>query len=181
MQAMLLEIHQHQPARKQAVEQKAPTERRGEVLVTIEQHELVGFGPQHRDAPDAEQGFAVDGAVLLVHLLGVAHWIPKCSEGIADNRPAVFAWNVGERIAVLPSMVCRTGVHRNGHGCFPAKFSCRYNLNEQLITRRQLMPVLGRRWAMTWTSSRFFACPRPTRVYRDGYTYIGRGNASDQG
>ena len=122
MQAMLLKIHQHQPTRKQTVEQKAPAVRRGEVLVTIEQHKFVGFGPQHCDAPDAEQGVAVDRAVLLVHLLGVADRIPECREGVANNRPAVFAWNVGERIALLPIVVRRTSAHRNGHGCFPARF-----------------------------------------------------------
>jgi hypothetical protein len=54
MQAMIVEIHQHQPTREQAVEQKTPSAGRGEVCIAIKQHEFVRLRPQHCDAADSE-------------------------------------------------------------------------------------------------------------------------------
>ena len=48
VQPMLLEIEQHQAARKQQVENPSPAVRRGEQLGLVEQHEFVGLGPEQR-------------------------------------------------------------------------------------------------------------------------------------
>ena len=64
VQAMLLEIEQHQPARKQQAENPAPAERRGELLGLVEQHQLIGLGPEQHEAGLAEQMAAIDQAVF---------------------------------------------------------------------------------------------------------------------
>jgi hypothetical protein len=45
VQAVLVEIEQHQPAGKQFVEDDAPAKRRGKQFLRIEEHQLVGVGP----------------------------------------------------------------------------------------------------------------------------------------
>src|SRR5947208_826653 len=62
--AMLLEIEQHQPARKQQAENPSPAERRGELLGLIEQHQLVGLRPEQDEACLAEQMAAIDQTVF---------------------------------------------------------------------------------------------------------------------
>ena len=62
--AMLLEIEQHQPARKQQAENPSPAERRGELLGLIEQHQLIGLRPEQDEAGLAEQMAAIDQTVF---------------------------------------------------------------------------------------------------------------------
>ena len=64
VQAMLFEIEQHQPARKQQAENRSPAMGRGEQLGLVEQHQFVGLGPEQRDAGLAEHVAAIDQAVF---------------------------------------------------------------------------------------------------------------------
>ena len=117
VQAMLLEIEQHQPARKQQAENPAPPERRGELLGLVEQHQFIGLGPEHHQAGLAENMAAIDqpvfGGLPLDLSLGVGQYLQR----LADQRPALVAGNMRERIAL------RRGegggshtLHRHGNG-----------------------------------------------------------------
>ena len=64
MQPVLLEIQQHQPARKQQAEDPAPAERRGELLGLVEQHQFIGLGPEQHEAGLTENMAAIDQPVF---------------------------------------------------------------------------------------------------------------------
>jgi hypothetical protein len=100
MQAMLVEIAQHQAARKQPAEHHLPAPGRGEQFCLVEQHQLVGFRPEQRHAGLAEDAAAIDAAVFLGHLLDLAARVGKDAEGAADHRPAFVAGNVRQRLAL---------------------------------------------------------------------------------
>ncbi len=74
VQAMLLEIQQHQPARKQQAENPSPAERRGELFGLVEQHQLVGLGSEQHEAGLAEQMAAIDQAVFFGIAVRPAPW-----------------------------------------------------------------------------------------------------------
>ena len=98
MQAMLVEVHQHQPAREDLVENHAPAAGGGEILLPVEQNQLVGLGPEQGDAAKAEHAAAEHRAVLGVHGFDGADGIPQHGQRVADDRPAVLAWDVLERV-----------------------------------------------------------------------------------
>ena len=60
--AVMVEVHQHQPARKHAAKDRRPAKLARKVLVLVEQHQLVGLGADHPDIPPAEVVDAVDPA-----------------------------------------------------------------------------------------------------------------------
>src|SRR6266436_4662979 len=63
VQPVLLEIQQHQSARKQQPENSAPAVLGGEQLGGIEHHKLIGFGPEQHDAGLAKHMAAIDRAI----------------------------------------------------------------------------------------------------------------------
>ena len=60
--AVVVEVEQHQPARKHTPENRRPAELGREVLVLVEQDELVGLGADQPDVPPAEIVDPVDPA-----------------------------------------------------------------------------------------------------------------------
>src|ERR1700761_2379401 len=105
MQAMLVEIEQHQPAWKQATKQNFPTERRRKQLVAVEQNKLVGFRAEQRNVALSERMIAKNRAVALGPPLDETLRIGEQNQGVADERPAIIAGNMrkharGSRLAV---------------------------------------------------------------------------------
>jgi hypothetical protein len=96
---MLLEVEQHQPARKQQPENPAPAQRRGEQLGLIEQYELIGLGPEQHQAGLAEQMTAIDQPVFGGMFFDMSLRIGQHLERLADQRPALVAGNMRQRIA----------------------------------------------------------------------------------
>ena len=64
VQAVLFEIQQHQPARKQQAEDRSPASVEENWLRLVEQHQLVGIGPEQHEAGLAEQMAAIDQTVF---------------------------------------------------------------------------------------------------------------------
>ena len=100
VQPMLVEIEQHQPARKQPAQDRAPAMGRGEQFALVEQHEFIGFGPEHADAGLAEHPAAIDQAVFRRHPLDLALGVGEYRQRPADHRPALVAGNVRQQIAL---------------------------------------------------------------------------------
>ena len=98
VQPMLFEIEQHQPARKQQAENAAPAERRGELLGLVEQHQLVGIGPEQHEAGLAEQMAAIDQAVFPGLPFDLPLGVGEHFQRLADQRPALVARNMRQRI-----------------------------------------------------------------------------------
>ena len=96
MQPVLVEIEQHQAARKQQPEDLVPAERRGEHLRLVEQHELVGVGAEQADAGFAEQMGAIDEAVFGETALDMALGVGERVQRLADDRPAFVTRNMGQ-------------------------------------------------------------------------------------
>ena len=63
MQAVLVEIKQHQPAGKQPIEDGTPAESGREQFLAVEQDEFVGLGAKQRDI-DMAEGAAAALAVV---------------------------------------------------------------------------------------------------------------------
>jgi len=122
----------HQPTREQAVEQEAPAVRRGEVSIAVKQHEFVCLGPQHCDGANPEKVVAIDGAVLPVHRLDMVGGILECSQGVADDRPAVFAGKVCERVA--------TRLLQMALGSLRLRVCCRLHCATSLDVQRSVGP-----------------------------------------
>src|SRR5215469_2368210 len=99
MQTVLVEIEEHQAARKQQVENATPPERRGEQPLRVQQHQLVGVGTKQGNVGLAKGMAADDKPMTLHHPLDESLRIRKYLEGIADDRPAIVAWDVAERFA----------------------------------------------------------------------------------
>src|SRR5262249_44946027 len=105
MQAVLVEIAQHQSARKQTVEDRGPSECRGEILLRIEQDQLVGVGPEQGHIGLTEDAGAIDEAVALDPSLDETLRVGEDAQRVADERPAVIARNM--RGAARPSRPVR--------------------------------------------------------------------------
>ena len=97
VQAMLVEIEQHQPARKQPAEHDLPAMGRGEQLLLVEQHEFVGFRTKCRDAGFAEHVAAIDRPVFRGHPLDFTLGVREDVKRAADERPTFVAGNMPQR------------------------------------------------------------------------------------
>ena len=117
VQAVLLEIEQHQSARKQQPENRFPAMGGGEQPRLVEQHQLVGFGPEQRDAGLAEHAGAVDRAILGGGLLHRSLGVGQNLQRIADERPAFAAWNVPQGLGIWRRRDGRGkhALHRHGN------------------------------------------------------------------
>ena len=114
--AVVLEIHQHQPAREQQVEHRAPALFGREHLVAIEQHQLVRVGAEHDDRWPAERVVAIDRAVGRHHPLRESERILEHLEGVAEERQPVFAGNPRDRSRRVERQPMRVGFDRVGVG-----------------------------------------------------------------
>ena len=114
---VVIEIQQHQPAGKQAVQHGAPPLVGGEVLGPVHQHQFVGFRPDQRDLPGAEDMRLVDRAVGLEHPLGEGVRVGGLLERMADDRGALLTRNMVERAVrlVLRPVPWRRALDRRGH------------------------------------------------------------------
>ena len=118
VQAMLLEIEQHQSARKQQPENPAPAMGGGELLGLVEQHQLVGVGPEQHEAGFAEDMAAIDQPVFGRLPFDVSLRIGEGVERLADDGPAFVARNMRERVAFRRREGDRRGshiLHRHGN------------------------------------------------------------------
>ena len=134
---VMIEIHQHQPAREQLVEHRAPALFGTEDLVLVEQQQLVRLGPDQRDLPAAEGAVLVDLAVGLDHPVGKGVRIGEHGEGVADHRPARIARDmrqIGFGQALLAPVAGRIGGRgisgrrgfgKGGHVCLDAPYQVR--------------------------------------------------------
>src|SRR6185295_3936932 len=95
---MLLEIQQHQPARKQQPENPSPAERRGELFGLVEQYELVGLGSEQHKAGLAEQMAAIDQAVFFGLPFDLPLGVSEYFQRLADEWPALVTRNMRQRI-----------------------------------------------------------------------------------
>src|SRR5262245_34448752 len=140
---MLLKVHQHQPTREEAVEQKTPTARRGKILVAIKQNQLVGLWSEQGDAAYAEKMVAIDRAVLAVHLRDMADRILEGGKGIADDRPAVFAGEMRQPVALgSGAEVCgRVARHWHAHNLPPQQGLARWIPSYHPTTTRVHKPA----------------------------------------
>ncbi|MBA7667324.1 hypothetical protein ES703_75411 [subsurface metagenome] len=117
VQAVLLEIQQHQPARKQQAEDRSPAMGVRELPRLVEQHEFVGFGPEQGDAGLAEQAGPVDVAVFGGRGLDRPLGIGQDLQRVADERPAFIAGNVPQRLRLRRRYRHGRGNHRlHRHG-----------------------------------------------------------------
>ena len=66
----------------------------GEQAPLIEQHELIGVGPEHRHAGLSEQVGAVDQTVFGGRLLNLSFGVGQHRQRIADERPTLVTGNV---------------------------------------------------------------------------------------
>jgi hypothetical protein len=118
--AVLVEIEQHQPAGKQLVEDDAPPERGRELLLRIKEHQLVGFGSEHGDVGMAKRAATVNHAVALHAPLDEPPVVGDDRQRVADERPAVVAGNVRKQSAsrtcgaIGPSSPRLKSVYRHG-------------------------------------------------------------------
>src|SRR5215472_14916129 len=110
MQAVLLKVQEHQAARKQQAQDRSPTMGGGEQPRLVEQHELVGFRTEQRHAGLPEQIGAVDRTVLGGRLLHLSLGIGQHGKRVADERPALVAGNVAQRLGFR-----RRYCHGRGH------------------------------------------------------------------
>ncbi len=100
VQAMFLEVEQHQAAREQPAEHHLPAPGGGKQFRLVEQHQLVRLRPEQRHAGLAENAAAIDAAVLRRHLLDLAPRVGKDGQGTADDRPALITRDMGQRLAL---------------------------------------------------------------------------------
>src|SRR5947209_16682916 len=96
MQAVLVEIEQHQPTREQLFENGSPTHFGRKQPLLIEQNEFIRLRSEQRDAMKAEEMVAIDGSVFRVHLIDMSDRITERLQGVADDGPAGLAGNMGE-------------------------------------------------------------------------------------
>ena len=128
--AVMVEIEQHQPAGKQAMQHRAPPLIAGKDLRPVEQHQLVRLRPDQCDVPAAHGMDLVDGAIGLIHPPREGMRIGKLIERVADQRPAFFALNVVERFfrqAVAPALwreFDRLMRCYGGHGSLRITYTC---------------------------------------------------------
>src|SRR6185369_3180749 len=118
VQAMLLEIEQHQPARKQQSENASPAERRGKLLGLVEQHEFIGVGPEQHEAGLTEQMAAVDQAVFFGLPFDLSLGVSEYFQRLADEWPALVTRNMRQRITPRLGEVVDGGgdtLHRHGN------------------------------------------------------------------
>ena len=95
---MLFEIEQHQPAREQLVEQRAPALVAGENLVAVEQDQFVRFRAGQHNPVAAKGAIAIDLAVFRHHRAGEGVRIGEDAEGVAHDRETAFAGYVRDGI-----------------------------------------------------------------------------------
>ena len=86
MDAMLFEIHQHQPAREQQFQHRIPAQFARKNLVLVEQDHLVGFRADHRNAPAAEILAAHDAAMLLEQFAAAAERVGEELQRAQDRK-----------------------------------------------------------------------------------------------
>ncbi len=118
VQAMFVEIEQHQAARKQLPENITPAERGGELPGLVEQHQFIGVRPEQDDAGLAEQMGAINQAVFGGIAFDLALGIGQHIERLADQRPAFVARNMCQRIALRRCEAVGGGnhtLHRHGN------------------------------------------------------------------
>jgi hypothetical protein len=92
--------------------------RRGELLGLVEQHQLIGLGPEQHETGLAEDVAAVDQPVFGGLPLDLPLGIGEDLERLADQRPALVAGNMRERIAFRRREAGRGGghiLHRHGN------------------------------------------------------------------
>ena len=117
VQAMLVEIEQHQAARKQPAQDHLPAVGRGEQPALVEQHQLIGLRPEQGDAGFAEHAAAIDQTVFGGHSFDFAFGVGEDRQRPADDRPALVARNMFQRIALGRREGDRGGNHSlHGHG-----------------------------------------------------------------
>ncbi|MGY4599978.1 hypothetical protein ACVWXL_007724 [Bradyrhizobium sp. GM22.5] len=76
-----------------------------------EQHELVGLGAEQHDIGLAEEMRAIDEAVFGAVRLDMPFGVREHLEGLADDRPAFVAGDVGQLVALGRSEAVRRGGH----------------------------------------------------------------------
>src|SRR5262249_32024874 len=122
VQAMLVEIEQHQPAWKQAPEQYAPPQCGREQFLAVKQHELVGFRAEQRNVALAEGVAAIDQTISFRPLLDETLGIGEHNERMTNQRPAIVAGNMRQRacgrrlVAVRRSIAGTERLHRHCAG-----------------------------------------------------------------
>jgi hypothetical protein len=99
MQAVFIEIAEHQSAWKQTVEDYGPPEFRGEILLRVEHYELVCVGPEQRNIGLAEYAGTIHEAVALDPPLDEPLRVRKDAQRVADERPTFVARNMRKRTA----------------------------------------------------------------------------------
>ena len=112
--AMLLEVHQHQPAREQEVEYRTPALFGAENLVAIEQHQLVRLWPDQRHRSATERLVTIDRAIFGNHRTAERNRIAEHFERVADQRPTILARNMIERGRRSARQPMRVGFGRMG-------------------------------------------------------------------
>src|SRR5215469_3551087 len=118
MEAMLVEVAEHEATREEQAQERIPALHRREELRLIEQHEAQPVRSQKRDRAQSEDARAVDETILPRHLLGITQGIGDEAEGVADKWKSVIAGNMRERSAIGPreSRLCGNGAADSGGG-----------------------------------------------------------------
>ena len=96
---MLFEIHEHQAAGENEVQDRPPTLLGGKHLVTVKQDQLVRFRSDQLDKASTKTVGTIDRAKLADHPAGKRMRILELFKRRADDRPAVSARNI---VNVLP-------------------------------------------------------------------------------
>jgi hypothetical protein len=137
VQAVLVEIEQHQSAWKKLVEHDAPSERGREHLLRIEEHQFVGLRTKHGHVGMAEGPGAVDHAEALHAPLYEPPVVGDNRERMADERPTVIAGNLRKRCtgrarrAIGRGASGIEGLNRHGRSSVTQHFAARYHAPRQ--------------------------------------------------
>ena len=119
VQAMLLEIQQHQPARKQQAENPVPSHSVEEnCLAWSNSTSSLASGPSSDEAGLAEQMAAIDQAVFCGLPFDLSLGVGEHLQRLADQRPALVARNMRQRIALRRGEAVDGGshtLHRHGN------------------------------------------------------------------
>src|SRR5690606_37408017 len=108
--AMLFEIHQHQSAREEQVENRTPTLFGRENLLAIEHHQLIGVRSVKRNAASAKAVVAINMAIFYDHAPREGRIVAKLVKRVAEDRQTILAGNMIERaVGVARQPMLRIG------------------------------------------------------------------------
>ena len=114
--AVMVEIHQHQPAREQQIQDRTPALFGREKLLAVKQQKLIRLCTHKRDRRIAKSVGAENLAISVDHMRAISRRIAQHAECCADNRRAILARNMREVTNLCARHPMRVGSFAMGKG-----------------------------------------------------------------